>query len=505
MSSNNTTLTQINTGKTVVKVISYKIIVLPSSIDLDRLLIKYPIALSYPLGSKIPAIKNRCLLILNQIVQRTALNKDLDLLDNDGYVSLHSNVLKALVSNYKDYLDWLIDVKVIESDNNFILGQKSLGYRFTAYYSQSTTTTKHYIYDSTLVKNRQQCTKTNIKYQALHKDLLQLEVADADFDSTEIKDLIRNQIKILFNNRSSTGKNKNKDLAIIIQDVNRSFILKVLAWKQSIASFQDSTIYFKQDQTSFRLHTNVTGLKKEFRKYLSYNDQKLVAADIKNSQPFMSLVFFNTNKDPAIQQIIDKHCVYLKKSYPKEYASLTKLLNNLKSGQYSANVKQYIQDVTSGQIYEVMKDIWNTTLGLQMTREEAKTEIFKIFFQPPSFTTNKKTVFKNTYPTVYRIIELINHGFKRTKKQKRSLMSKYNFIDIQGNVWACILQNIESYIVLDVVCHNLKNTYPDVPLITVHDSIATTEKNYAVVEAELNHALKKYIGHTPSIRKEHWS
>jgi hypothetical protein len=52
--------------------------------------------------------------------------------------------------------------------------------------------------------------------------------------------------------------------------------------------------YYSVDDNVGRFHSNLTNIKKELRNYITYDDQKLVNIDIKNSQPFFSTLLFNT-------------------------------------------------------------------------------------------------------------------------------------------------------------------------------------------------------------------
>jgi len=49
---------------------------------------------------------------------------------------------------------------------------------------------------------------------------------------------------------------------------------------------------FSVDSTAGRLHTNLTNLKSDLRNYLTYDGKTLVAVDIRNSQPYLSLALF---------------------------------------------------------------------------------------------------------------------------------------------------------------------------------------------------------------------
>ena len=59
-------------------------------------------------------------------------NKDLRY---ERFTPINSHELQKKVDNYTDYFNYLInDLKIIESDNHYIPGEKSIGYRFIEKY-----------------------------------------------------------------------------------------------------------------------------------------------------------------------------------------------------------------------------------------------------------------------------------------------------------------------------------------------------------------------------------
>ena len=66
------------------------------------------------------------------------------------------------------------------------------------------------------------------------------------------------------------------------------------------------------------------------------------------------------------------------------------------------------------------------------------------------------------------------------------------------------LQHIESYLVLDVICKRISEEHPDLPIYTIHDSIATTSGKEGIVEAIMKAELAKHIGITPNLKYDYW-
>ena len=96
-----------------------------------------------------------------------------------------------------------------------------------------------------------------------------------------------------------------------------------------------------------------------------------------------------------------------------------------------------------------------------------------------------KRLFRDLFPAVYQV-------FNRIKKGQKNRLS-------------IILQRIESYLFLDVICKDISKINPDIPIFTIHDSIATTEDHYQTVLNQMEDTLKAYVGHVPKLQIEHWS
>jgi len=81
-------------------------------------------------------VSERVAVILGQLFHRMIFNKDLD--PTEGYISLNAQILESLVEDYHPILDWAIESKIIESDGQYIAGEKSTGYRFHSDYWRKT-------------------------------------------------------------------------------------------------------------------------------------------------------------------------------------------------------------------------------------------------------------------------------------------------------------------------------------------------------------------------------
>lgn len=204
----------------------------------------------------------------------------------------------------------------------------------------------------------------------------------------------------------------------------------------SIDNINNQHIYFNFDDYG-RFHTNYTILKKEIRnEFLSINNEMITEVDINNSQP----LFF---------------AVILKKEL----------------SHINGDTKKYFDLVKSGLLYDDI--IANSCLE---TRSQAKELIYKVLFGN-NLKSNKKVnkIFKTLYPSVYEYIL----EFKESRKNYKELSHE--------------LQKMESEFVFNKVIKEIYDTYPDIVLFTVHDSIIFPKSYQEKVEKIFNKHFEKLI------------
>jgi hypothetical protein len=62
-----------------------------------------------------------------------------------------------------------------------------------------------------------------------------------------------------------------------------------------------------------------------------------------------------------------------------------------------------------------------------------------------------------------------------------------------------MLQRLESFLVLDVVCKEISRLKPHIPLLTIHDNIITTKGNEALVKEVMQQLILKWTGYLPKV------
>lgn len=138
----------------------------------------------------------------------------------------------------------------------------------------------------------------------------------------------------------------------------------------------------------------------------------------------------------------------------------------------------YSSLVQSGRLYEYLPDAM-VQKGKPISREELKKRFLadvvakkKVNLRGDEYPSVVEDVFRQIFPTVYAFIRRVNKdGWEHA-----------NLI--------CDLQREESSLVIETVCADLVEKYPDMFLITIHDSILSTPDNVPRIEAAFHRAFE---------------
>jgi len=273
--------------------------------------------------------------------------------------------------------------------------------------------------------------------------------------------------------------------------------------------------YLMLDNNVYRFHSNLTNMRSIIRNAITYKGQKLVSIDIKNSQPYLSTLLLNRDfwitakngpkKDAFLSISFDEPQILYMSSFNDIKGSKSNHINinninNNKMVPYTmlgemndALIQQgfdhYIQLVVSGKFYEYLEEMFKQHLGVGYAdRKEVKTAVFQVLFTDNRFLgqddAKPKKLFQKLFPAVYNI-------FSKIKSKDKSLLPR-------------LLQSIESYLIVDVICKRIATELPNAPIFTIHDSIATTEEYVDAVELIMQEELYYAIGYPPKLEREYW-
>lgn len=116
---------------------------LPQNLKLDNILQKNPMVPTFYKKNHI-AIKNRLALVLDMLMGSLSIQWNHGE-NKDCFANLCSTILQDLVKDYKKYLDYAIETRIIEKGDDYIVNRKCTSYRFTAAYRTSRRLQYHYI------------------------------------------------------------------------------------------------------------------------------------------------------------------------------------------------------------------------------------------------------------------------------------------------------------------------------------------------------------------------
>ncbi|MCP2037335.1 hypothetical protein [Chryseobacterium sp. HSC-36S06] len=458
---------------------------IPKNLNLDELINTYPPQFNFH--------KDDFVYILHLISDIPSKNKDKEY----DYVPLSSAMLQRRVRNYRKGLDYFVSHGILEENSSYQSNNKSKSFRFTSEYD-----TELQVVDITkavLIKNNLCFKKVTTGSIPENNNLRKLiysekkpsfkallgwfEGLDVDMEQAE---KILNNLKEQEKDKVPTAKaeyEKNKN-----EKKNKEKYYKLLRFQNRfnmrwipLKKIPQAQYWVSVDRTAGRLHSPLTGLKKELRNTLSYKGKKLVSIDISNSQPYLATVFFE-------KEVFNRNNMGVRL---KQYdAQLNYNMSPVAKGENRQDLKMYIDAVSSGQFYErFQQELEKLNLipdDIDNRRDYVKRIMFAAFFSPNYHSNFVKEikVFQKAFPSVAAIFSFIK------KKQHRVL--------------ACTLQNLEADIILNDICGYLTENHPEVPLFTIHDSIATTEDYTDLAYEIMQKILTERIGVPPTLSVEHW-
>ena len=487
---------------------------IPENLDLDKHIEQFPLT-NYKFRNKrgadiivskkgIRFDKDRLAYIIGLISSIPASNKDS--ITEDGFVPIYSKYIQRFFPDYKCYLDYLIKTGVIIPDGFYIEGKKSIGYKFAPFYENAGLV--KYVYHRKNQGNEESAAV--VPAQTYNKDKNILE----DNPLVNIP-----YLSFWYNNKKLTISSSAREYAWQVKE--RKFAAGVLSWDDNhdkwdkkkkryfkkyprsqynaamhnIAAIEMGAYNAKIDSNVHRLHSAITNMQKDYRNFLKYDGQELTAIDISNSQPFLLCILFNPDfwdKDSDAYINIG----HLPENIQSRFSD--GLLDEIKT--YVAYMpedskSEYIIKASSGEVYKFMMDKANEQYpDCCKEKKDAKIMMLIAFFSANSFlnqdkeAAKMKRIFKATFPEIYGLIELAKTGIK------------------QKNRFACLLQSVESEIILHRCCKRIWDEGEHkVPVFTIHDSIATTSEYVEFVRSIMDEELTKAAGVHPNFKTEVWS
>lgn len=208
----------------------------------------------------------------------------------------------------------------------------------------------------------------------------------------------------------------------------------------SIGSIADKQWYFNVSKNTGRVFTNITNLKSEYRKFLSYKGNPLVEVDISNCQPLLL------------------HTLYLDKTTPESI--------------------RYKEIVESGQFNERIGSLCGVEFETQEDRKDFKISLLTQLFMKEEWDAPYRDLFYQTFPELAIQIKCI-------KKPTYKAIAR-------------CLQNLESDLIINNVITICREQ--NIPILTIHDSIMTTVEYKDKISFIIIDECQKLYGLKPNLK-----
>lgn len=400
--------------------------------------------------------------------------------DKDTYINLHSRLLGMVMGDMaavRPVRKALVDHGLVECDYEWSEGYKSLGYRLGPVLRD--VTWRRYSSPSKRFSKRVRKFKDH-----LHDHGVTVPVR---------QHLINWCRKVTF----------SSDLGDVLKTLPETpYTDCEWANKRAMASHQVEMIRggylsFTPACSYGRFHSNFTSLCGELRRCLTIDGEPLYEVDVTNSQPyFLSMLLLelhlsggncSSNLSSILFDCSGDHSLLLnsatdacndeKNKEEKEREGIEKRtqpyvfgLMEMETTPMPPDLREMIKSTTEGKFYERFQRDED-----DQTRDDVKKKVFQTIFGETKLMllTPLGKVFKSVFPTAFDQMLAL-------KRQK-------------GHAWiGQELQRRESHLIINTVCERLRCDHSQIPIVTVHDSILTTQEHLETVKTLLERAFGKY-------------
>lgn len=449
------------------------------------------------------------------------------------YLPISTRLLQTRgVHGYKEYIQYLLDNNLLESDGHYIPGCKATGFRYPLKYANEKPV-KTVLTKASLVKNLKKQYKngqastdsSTLTYDYLtkwfNKDL-ECDISKVDeilikIKDEEIEEGLESTHEWVTGNKVKrrTGKRCHKQQF----DPQSRYIKRYsTAIRIHDGAFDTNGV----DTTTGRFHSPLVRLKRELRPTVTYGGKRLVSVDIKNSQPVLMLGLLNPkvlpynnlsekvyHYNPELEAYLrtTNHTYTLNYTYNSTNTSKERqykyserredrggimLVDFISQRFHAPDVQLYIEWVTSGTFYDHFGDEIAPYLDIKKhgtKRDATKKVTYQILFGSVNNTSEPAKIFRRMFPTISEILGVTKHGDTKNRAYRTP---------------SCALQAFEADIVLNQCCRIISEERPDLPIFTIHDCIVTVQGEEGYVKSVMEKQIEKMIGYTPTLKCEEW-
>lgn len=433
----------------------------------------------------------------------------------ETYTSLCSEILDDYACNYNKYFDYFVENDILEKLNhkNFA-NQPTRCAQFRFSHRIRSLLEKHS--DSTVVKI----------------DLSDVKTKNTIVVQHEISDIVKNSAIHLSKWLNEKLTIEYEDAKVLVMEDQTFSNYKKFSYLGAIENLNNNNIYASRNQkTDNRIHSNLSNMPKILRPFLRYDGESLVNYDIKSSQPYFMIAlveffihqnskdgFFDVNKSS------DRRDLYFNRIINNKIKDKSLIWQNLQlvlcSSAFQRDYQTLKKWILEGIFYtEMMKILYPTkpyhgrwerkipkVIGVNKNGEDVTTTISK-FYEVDNVDEEKDMIKESVFSILYGGVKHPGREFKIFQKHYPNfcefllLLKKKDKSD-----FPVLLQQIESACVIDVVTKKIAKLYPDMPLFTIHDSIATTETWAEKVDLKplICSLIEDFTGVPPNIKEEYF-
>jgi hypothetical protein len=395
-------------------------------------------------------------LVINNIINK---NKNVWNLKEFEPVSLHSSILlKQLGRNYRDIMDMLLNLNIIETDGSYLSKSFTKRKDNTFVYARSKA------YGLTEKSKGMKIGKVGVLTRRIEKKIMVYKVSEIN---KHLKKGVHN--KIIDNLKDLTFTLDSLDDALnLVKPKNADELnhytavydeLKELNSINSVKELKVSDSFFYNTENkvgrSYHYYTNIPRV---YRKHLRHsNGDRLVELDLKSSQPLiLALLLKEAINDVKNDSVIVNNKTQKNTSMVRWFEeNKTNIISSIaptvrEYRELNSELERLFNKMVKGEFYQSLQDGLN-----QDDYSQLKVNVLKTIFKTPKkYLSKDEKVIEAEYPYFLKFMRYVK--IQRSNKELAHLTQIY-----------------ESTIFIDKVFGKLGK---DVFALPVHDSIITTEK-----------------------------
>lgn len=302
---------------------------------------------------------------------------------------------------------------------------------------------------------------------------------------SEIKRRFRFMIKFFDNKALTIDLNSCIELIEKEYSVSNDYTSYLSQFQKVINMHNGAYSFHYNSETDGRLHNSFTFLNRKFRKYLSYQNKKLVQIDISNSIPTIFSLLLSRSINLDLKQILNND-IYI---YSLMFNKISESIDN-------KEIELFQKISISGELYEMVSAKYirsNISYYIDKydgyydgedyhfddefdSRKITKRSLLSMMFSKNGTYIDMEMAFEKLFPSIFKFIE--------TMKENQDY-----------KLFSHLLFQIESEIILEQVARTFNRLNNGrVPIFTIHDSIYTIKEKEEVLKSFMEKRFIELFG-----------